>query len=136
MHFLIAELTFASLLNSMALKITLLFLFILSIASLLVLYAFKMAIHFKFLRLKDRKKVGATSDFFYRAFNDKKDAERWKKAWMIFPLMFAVVLEEERTELNGLLKEIKKINFAIYSVLIVAMLVTVYAAKAFPEGIF
>lgn len=121
----------------MATKIILLFLFIVSIAALVVLYAYKLALHFQFLRLRDKRQVGELSDFFYRHFINKKDAERWKQAWMLYPLMFPVIMEEDdKQEVVQMKQRIKRMNVKIYMVLIVAMLVVVYAAKAFPEGLF
>lgn len=120
----------------MAAKVIILFLFIMSIATLVLVYAAKLAHHFRYLRAKDKKKPGSTLDFYYRNFVDKKDKERWKKAWMLFPLMFAIVLDDEHEELNTIKSQIKRLNMIIYVVLIVALLVGVYAAKAFPEGIF
>jgi hypothetical protein len=112
------------------------FLFILSVGALFALYAIKIAQHFRFLRLKDGKKPGTIGDFFTRNFKDKKDAERWKQSFLMFPLLFAIVLDEPREELNVLKAQIKKLNVSIYAVLALAMLVVVYASKAFPQGVF
>ena len=122
----------------MAAKIVLLFLFIVSVAALIVLYALKLALHFQFLRVRDRKDPGAVSDFFYRHFVHKKDDARWKEAWMLYPLMFPVTIDEEedKAPVIAMKKKIKRMNVNIYSALIIAMLVVVYAAKAFPEGLF
>lgn len=120
----------------MAAQFIVLFLFSISIMAMLVLYSIKLAHHFKYLRVKDKKKNGQFSDFYYRNFIDKKDSQRWKDAWLLFPLMYGIEVDDESDALNAIKKQIKKVNLAIYGVLIVALLVTVYAAKAFPEGIF
>jgi len=119
----------------MAAKIIIIFLFIISVAAILVLYAYKLAFHFMYTRLKDRKKAGSTADFFYRNFNDTKDSDRWKQAWMLFPLLFPVVFDDERLDLNDVKYKIKKLNMAIYAGLSLALIVVFYAAQAFPEGI-
>lgn len=74
-------------------------------------------------------------DFFLRNFINKGDNERWKKAFMLFPLLYSIVLDEPTIALNEMKQRVKKLNVVIYVVLIVALLVVVYASKAFPEGI-
>ena len=120
----------------MVTKAILVFLFIVSVSGIIFLYAVKLAYHFQYLRVKDKKNPGSTTDFFYRHFTDKKDGERWKEAWLKFPLLYPVVLDDERQELNDIKKGIKRINMAIYVALIVAFLVVFYTAKAFPQGIY
>lgn len=112
------------------------FLFIVSVGAILALYAIKIAHHFRYLRLRDRKKPGSIGDFFSRNFNDKKDPERWKQSFLMFPLLYAIALDETTEELNAIKAQIKKLNVSIYAVLALAMLVVVYASKAFPEGVF
>jgi len=119
----------------MVAKIIVIFLFIISLSAIFILYAFKLAMHFMYLRVKDKKKAGSTSDFFYRDFKDKKDAARWKDAWMLFPLLFPIALDDEKEELNAIKSRIKRMNIAIYSVLMLALVVVFYAAQFFPEGI-
>ena len=119
----------------MVAQFIIIFLFILSVLAILVLYAIKLAYHFLYLRLKDKKRVGELGDFFLRNFINKGDNERWKNAFMLFPLLYSIALDEPTTALNEMKQRIKKINVFIYVVLIVALLVVVYASKAFPEGI-
>jgi hypothetical protein len=119
----------------MVAQIIVIFLFIISLAAIFILYAYKLALHFMYLRVKNKKKPGSTSDFFYRDFKDKKDSERWKEAWMLFPLLFPIALDDEIEELNAIKSRVKRLNVAIYSVLIVALIVVFYAAQFFPEGI-
>lgn len=116
-------------------QVLIIFIFIISLAAIFALYAFKLAFHFMYLRVKDKKKAGTSSDFFYRDFKDKSDAERWKEAWMLFPLLFPIVLDDDKEELNTIKARIKRLNVAIYSVLIVALLDVFVAAQFFPEGI-
>ncbi len=116
-------------------KFLIIFLFIISVSAILVLYAIKIAHHFRYQRLRDRKKPGTIGDFFSRNFIDKKDPERWKQAFLMFPLLYAIALDEPTEELNQIKRQIKNMNVTIYAVLAVAMLVVIYASKAFPEGI-
>lgn len=120
----------------MAVKFFILFLFIISVAAILVLYALKMAYNFLYLRLRDKKKPGAIGDFFTRNFIHKGDDMRWQKAFFALPLMFGIVLEDESQPIQDIKRIIKRLHMAIYSVLIVAMLLAIYASKAYPEGLF
>lgn len=121
----------------MVTKFVILFLFILSVLALLVAFGLKLAWHFRFLRVQSKKPEGEITDFFTRNFTSKGDDERWKKAWFIFPLLFGVEEEEtDKPEILLLKRRIRKHNLAIYVILIIAMLLTVYASKAFPQGIF
>ena len=120
----------------MATKFIILFLFIVAVAALIVLYAIKIGYNFMYLRLRDRKKVGSLGDFFSRNFINAGDDQRWNEAFMALPLLFGITLDEPNQSLNDIKRVIKKLHMAIYSVLIVAMLLGVYASKAFPEGIF
>lgn len=119
----------------MALKLIIIFLFLVSVTGILVLYAVKVAYHFVFLRLRAKKKPGKASDFFSRNFINKEDAHYWKNAFLLFPLLYAIVLDEPTEALNDIKRKIKRLHIAIYAFLIVALLTVVYAAKAFPEGI-
>ncbi len=120
----------------MAIKVIIIALFLVSVVGILALYAIKVAHHFQYLRLSNKKNPGAISDFFSRNFSNKGDAQYWKEAFWIFPLLYAIVLDEPTEAMNNLKRKIKRLNVAIYMVLMVALLIVVYAAKAFPEGIF
>lgn len=119
----------------MALKVIIIFLFIVSVMGILALYALKISHHFVFLRLRAKKKPGTINDFFSRNFINKGDAQFWKDAFLLFPLLYAIVLDEPTEALNSIKRKIKRLHIAIYALLMVALLTVVYAAKAFPEGI-
>ena len=126
--------TFAALI--MALKVIIIFLFVVSVMGILALYALKVSYHFVFLRLRAKKKPGTTSDFFSRNFINKDDAQYWKDAFLLFPLLYAIVFDEPTEALNDIKRKVKRLHIAIYALLMVALLTVVYAAKAFPEGVF
>jgi len=119
----------------MALKVIIIFLFLISVMGILALYALKLSYHFIYLRGKSKKKIGVNTDFFSRNFINKEDAKFWKEAWLLYPLLYPIELDETLEELNMLKQKVKHLHIAIYVLLIIAMLTVVYAAKAFPEGI-
>lgn len=89
-----------------------------------------------YLKVRDLKKAGSLGDFFSRNFINKGDDQRWNEAFLALPLMFGITLDETNEEVNAIKRVIKKLHLAIYSVLIVAMLLGIYASKAYPEGLF
>lgn len=114
-----------------------LFLFILAIIILLGLYLYKTSAHFRYLRIKAGKSPGSWADFIKRNFIFKNDDQRWKEAWLIFPLLFGVEVEDTDKPAEIDVKSvIRQANILIYLALIVAMILVVYASKAYPEGIF
>lgn len=120
----------------MATKFFVLFIFIVSVVALLALYLIKIAFNFMYLRLRDKKAAGSLGDFFSRKFIHKGDDQRWRDAFLALPLLFGIEIDEDDDAVNTIKHTIKKVHVAIYSVLIMAMLVGVYASKAYPEGIF
>lgn len=119
----------------MALKIIIIFSFLISVVGILALYSVKISFHLVYLRLKAKQKPGTPGDFFSRNFINKNDAQFWKEAFLLFPLLYPIVLDEPTEALNDLKRKIKRIHIGIYTLLMVALLIVVYAAKVFPEGI-
>lgn len=117
-------------------KFLVLFGFVVALLALLVLYALKVAHNFVYLRLRDKKQSGRFADFFNRNFSQKGDEKRWNEAFLALPLFYAISFEDESKGAHAILATIKKIHLAIYSVLIFALLLSVYASKAYPEGVF
>ena len=118
----------------MALKFILLFVLTAGILCLLVLYGFKAGLHMQYLKLKARKDPGSPWDFF--ALGEPGLAAYRKEALLLFPLLFPVELNETREELNEQKRRIKNVNIALYLLLIILLLAAIYAAKAYPEGLF
>lgn len=100
---------------------------------MLGIFIFKAGLQLQYLRIKNKKDKGSTSDIIQFDYSDKKERkERWD-AFMLFPLMYTVIFEEnERKELLAIKKRVKKIHITIYSLLIVVIVLAVYSEKVFP----
>jgi len=102
--------------------------FILTAFFLLSVYSYKWALHFQYLRVKNKKKPGSWKDFFTRNFTYKKDLQWWKESFMIFPLLYPTVFTGNETE-DIWLAKIKRTNLVLYFLLIILLLTGIYFSK-------
>ena len=104
--------------------------------AILAIFLFKASLQLQYLRIKNKKNKGSKSDLLQFDFSDKKERkERWD-AFLLFPLMYTVVFEEnEKQELIEIKKRIKKLHILIYSLLIIVIVLAVYSEKVFPPSV-
>ena len=95
---------------------------------ILAVYSFKWALHFQYLRVKNKKKPGHWSDYYKRNYIHKKDELWWRESIMLFPLLYPVELTGNETE-DFWLQKIKRTNLSIYFILIVLLLAGIYFSK-------
>jgi hypothetical protein len=95
---------------------------------ILAVYSFKWALHFQYLRVKNKKKPGHWSDYYKRNYIHKKDELWWRESIMLFPLLYPVELTGKETE-DFWLQKIKRTNLSIYFILIVLLLAGIYFSK-------
>ena len=95
---------------------------------ILAVYSFKWALHFQYLRVKNKKKPGHWSDYYKRNYIHKKDELWWREGIMLFPLLYPVELTGNETE-DFWLQKIKRTNLSIYFILIVLLLAGIYFSK-------
>lgn len=118
-------------------KFVVLFLFILGILGLLALYVVKVGMHLQLIRRENKKPAGRIVDLFFFDFKDEDERAMRSEALMRYPILFPVEIEEdEAEELVEQKKKIKRMNIAVYFVLIVLFLLVTYTAKTYPEGLF
>lgn len=101
---------------------------------ILLLFTIKAGFQLQYLRLKSRKKEGNLWDilkFNSGTANDKK--MRWE-AFMLFPMLYPIVLDEKKEELNALKKRVKRIHIGIYFILILLIVMAIYSEKVFPAA--
>ncbi len=98
---------------------------------ILALFITKAGLQLQYLRLQKDRPKGAITDFFQFDFSDKKErALRWQ-AFLLFPMLYAVVLDDNREELNDIKRKIKRIHIAIYFSLIILVILAIYSEKVF-----
>ena len=95
---------------------------------ILAVYSFKWALHFQYLRVKNKKKPGHWSDFHKRNYIHKKDELLWRESIMLIPLLYPVELTGNETE-DFWLQKIKRTNLSIYFLLIVLLLAGIFFSK-------
>lgn len=103
--------------------------FMITVMVLLVaLYSYKWALHFQYLRVKNKKQPGSWKDYYKRNYLYKKDKQWWSEAIMLFPLLYPVVLTGNEKE-DFWLQKIKRTNIGLYFLLIVLLLAGIYFSK-------
>ncbi len=99
--------------------------------AIIVLFIVKAGIQLQYLRISRKKKKGHISDFVQFDYTDAGErALRWE-AFLMFPLMYAIVLDEDKEELNHLKRSVKRIHITIYILLILLIIMGVYSEKVF-----
>lgn len=100
-------------------------------AAVLFLFLRKAGLQLQYLRLKKGKKPGKVSDYLsFKWSNAKEKSERWE-AFLLFPMLYAVQIEDKNERLLGITKEIKRIHILIYLVLIAIIILGIYSEKVF-----
>lgn len=92
------------------------------VAAVLGLFLRKSALQLQYRRLKTGEAPGALKDFW--AF-DYRDGDAWRergKAFLMFPMLYALPLDEEDDRLLTIKKEIKRTHILIY------LLITLFLA--------
>ena len=102
--------------------------FILTALFLLGVYSYKWALHFQYLRVKNKKKAGSWKDFYTRNFSNKKDLEWWKESFMILPLLYPTIMTGKESE-DFWSSKIKRTNLALYFLLMILLLTGIYFSK-------
>jgi len=95
---------------------------------IIAVYSYKWALHFQYLRVKNKKKPGHWSDYYRRNYRYAKDALWWKESIMLFPLLYPIELTGKPNE-DLWLSKIKRTNLSIYFILIVLLLTGIYFSK-------
>lgn len=108
------------------------FLVIVLLLAILVLFVLKAGLQLQYLRLKKNKKAGEKMDILQFDYSNSKERQVRLEAFMMFPLMFPIVLDETKQELNALKRKVKSIHIGIYSILIVLIIMAIYSEKVFP----
>jgi len=101
---------------------------------ILLLFTIKAGFQLQYLRLKARKKEGSVWDVLkFTSGTPVEKKLRWE-AFLLFPLLFPIVLDENKKELNDIKRRIKRIHIGIYVTLIALIILAIYSEKIFPAG--
>lgn len=85
----------------------------------------------QYLQSKAKKKVEPLSSFLFFDWSDgNKRSLRWE-AFLLFPMLYPIVLDDEKEELLTLKQKIKRSHVGIYFGLIVFIVLSIYSEKVF-----
>jgi len=114
-------------------QILFIFTFTILILGILVLFFVKAGLQLQYLKMEKKQKAGSIADYFRFRFSDEKARQQRVDAFMMFPLLYPIVLDEKREELNRIKSKIKRIHIFIYLLLVVLMILGIFADKVFPN---
>lgn len=118
----------------MFLQFIFIFLVSLILIAMVVLMVVKAGLQLQYMRISKGRPAGEISDFVQFDYSSRAErSERWQ-AFLLFPLMYAVVLDDEKQELLAIKRRVKRIHIAIYSLLIILIILGVYSEKIFPQN--
>jgi hypothetical protein len=102
---------------------------------MLGLFVYKAGLQLQYLRLQSKKPAGSVSDIIQFDYSNASERKSRLQAFLLFPLMYPIDIEEdEAEELKKLKLRIKKIHIGIYSLLILVIILAVYSEKVFPQS--
>lgn len=120
----------------MFLQFAYVFVVVIILLSMLGLFIFKAGLQLRYLRLSAKKKPGSISDIVQFDYSDAKERKERGQAFLLFPLMYPIEIEEdEKEELRALKHKVKRIHIIIYSLLIALIIIGVYSEKVFPQAV-
>ncbi len=92
----------------------------------------KSGLQLQYLNLKNRKPAGSVWDFLKFSFSDKKARQLRVQAFLLFPMLYTVLLDDDKEELNAIKKKVKRIHIGVYLMLIILIVLAIYSEKVFP----
>jgi hypothetical protein len=115
------------------LKVLFIAIVLLLMAGIILLYGKKAALQLQYLRLKQNKKPGELLDFIRFNWTDSSARDERLKAFLLFPLMFSIELNETKPALLEIKKRVKRIHISIYMILVVLIILSIYSEKVFTD---
>lgn len=115
----------------------LLFLFIVGVLAILAIYIVKAGIQLQLIQAQAKKDEGRVIDILFFDFTDAEARKTRLKALLMYPLLFPIEMEEnEKPNILEIKQRIKRVNIALYFVLMLLLLLVIYISKAYPNGLF
>ena len=105
--------------------------FLAIVLAILGLFLYKAGKQLQYLRIRKKKKPGAVKDFWSFDFSDPKARQMRIEAFLLFPLLFAIAIDEDKQELNDIKQEVKRIHILIYLLIIVLIIMAILSEKVF-----
>lgn len=104
------------------------------VSTMLYLFHRKMALQMQYLQIKAGKKPGPQKSFLIFDWNDAQARALRKEAFLLFPMLYAVPIEEkEKKSLKEIKYKIKRSHIGIYFCLIIFISLGVLSEKILPS---
>lgn len=101
--------------------------------SMLGLFIIKAGVQLQYLRIKGKKDRGSITDIIQFDYSSAKERKERLSAFLLFPLMYAIIYEEDESEeLISLKRKVKRIHIGIYLILMLVVVIGIYSEKVFP----
>ncbi len=96
------------------------------------LFVFKAGLQLQYLQLKAKKKTGTVLDFLQFDLKDATSRKLRGQAFLLFPMLYPIELNEKDERLNQIKRKVKKIHIGIYLLLIALIIFGIFSEKVFP----
>ncbi len=116
----------------MLLKFIFIFLTTFLLFAILGLFVVKAGLQLQYLNLKKKKKKGQVYDILQFDWSNSQERQKRWEAFLLFPLLFAITLDDSKEELNQIKLKVKRIHIAIYIILMILVVLAIYSQKVFP----
>lgn len=102
------------------------------VTAIVLLFLRKAGLQLQYLRIKEGQAAGNIRDFLFFDWQDAQArAQRWR-AFLLFPMLYAVLLDDEQEELLKIKREVKRTHILIYLAVILFIILGVYSERIFP----
>ncbi len=101
---------------------------------ILLLLLIKSGYQLQYLRLTKKQKPGSVWDFVKFKFSDVKARKQRVEAFLLFPMFYAIILDDKQQDRLELKRRVKYIHIAIYGMFIVLIVMGIFSEKIFPSN--
>lgn len=103
-----------------------------NIVVLFALFLRKLGLQLQYLRLKAKKPAGKVQDFLIFDWKDADERSLRVDAFLLFPMLYPVLLDEQREELNELKMKVKRAHIGIYFAIILFIILGIFSERILP----
>jgi hypothetical protein len=100
---------------------------------MLSLFVRKSGLQLQYLHVQQNMPIGKIKDFLLFNFKDAQERALRLQAFLLFPMLYPVLIDESKEELNEIKYKVKRTHIGIYFSLIVFIILAVYSERVFPS---
>jgi len=114
-------------------QLTFIVLVILNSIGMLALFVRKSGLQLQYLQVQQKIQAGKIKDFLFFNLQDAQERALRLQAFLLFPMLYPVILDESKEELNEIKAKVKRTHVGIYLSLILFIILAVYSERVFPS---